>query len=115
MKNILALVGLLVVLVAGLGWYLGWYQLSTQPGADGHRTINVDVNQKKILEDEQNLQKKISGAVATETKGDTSVVPNVPSGTPEKKVEGTPTSGGGLTINPDGSFTITPPYKNVGQ
>ena len=115
MKNILALIGLVVVLVVALGWYLGWYQLSTQPGTDGHRTINVDVNQKKILEDEQNLQKKITGAGSSDTQGTNTIVPSVPNSAPQKKVEGTPTSGGGLTINEDGSFTITAPYKNVGQ
>ena len=114
MKNILALIGLVVVLVVGLGWYLGWYQFSTQPGAEGHRTINVDVNLKKALEDEQNLQKKITGAGSNtnDPKG-TTVVPNVPA--TEKKVEGQTTSGGGIRFNPDGSMEIIPPYKNVGQ
>jgi hypothetical protein len=112
MKNFLALIGLIVVLVVGLGWYLGWYQLSTQPGSDGHRTINVDINTKKPLQDGQNLQKKISEAIGNnDQKGSNTIVPNVPNS--EKKVEGQPT--GGIRFNEDGSFTIIPPYKNVGQ
>ncbi len=31
MKNLLALVGAAVVTFAGLGWYLGWYNLTRQP------------------------------------------------------------------------------------
>ena len=110
MKNILALIGLVVVLVAGLGWYLGWYELSTQPGADGHRSINVDVNLKKAIEDEQNLQKKLTGAgnKTDDTKG-TTIVPNVP--TPEpKNVDGQTT---GFRFDKDATYL--PPYKNVGQ
>lgn len=118
MKNILALIGLVVVLVIGLGWYLGWFQVQSQPSSDGHRNFNVDVNTKKIIEDEQNAQKKISGAINNsgsnnDSKGTTTIVPSVPT---EKKVEAQPVSGtGGLKINDDGSFTIIPPYKNVGQ
>ena len=46
MKNLLALVGLVVVLVAGLGWYLGWYKLSSE---GGH--VKVDVDTKEIRDD----------------------------------------------------------------
>lgn len=46
MKNLLALIGLVVVLVAGLGWYLGWYKLSAE---SGH--VKVDVDTKEIRED----------------------------------------------------------------
>ncbi len=113
MKNMLALIGLVVVLVAGLGWYLGWYQVGVEPGADGHSKINVDVNRKKIIEDEQNLQKKVTGAVSGDTKGTTTIVPNVPTSEP-KKVEGQTTGGGGFRFNPDGSIEIVTPYKNVG-
>lgn len=115
MKNTLALIGLVVVLVVGLGWYLEWYKIGTGPSSDGHRTFNVDVNTKKPIEDGQNLQKKISGAINhDDSKGSNTIVPSLP--TPEKKVEGQPASGsGGFKFNDDGSITIIPPYKNVGQ
>ena len=110
MKNILALIGLAVVLVAGLGWYLGWYQIGTEPGSDGHRKINVDVNTKKILEDEQNLQKKVSGALSNDNKG-TPVTPTP--ATPNDKVETT-----GFKFENDGSVKMVFPkveFKTTGQ
>jgi hypothetical protein len=51
MRNTLALVAAGVLAVAGLGWYLGWYQVKSTPMPDGHRAINIDVNGKKIAED----------------------------------------------------------------
>src|SRR5438309_7009889 len=109
MKNILALIGAAVVLFVGLGWYLEWYKLGSEPTPDGHRKINVDVNTKKIIADEQNAVKKVSDVISSETKG-TTVVPSIPTPAPEKKVEGQPT---GFQYNADGSITIIPPYKNI--
>lgn len=51
MRNILALLAAGAIAVAGLGWYLGWYQFKSTPSADGHRQINIDVNTTKIVED----------------------------------------------------------------
>jgi hypothetical protein len=51
MRNTLALLAAGVLAVAGLGWYLGWYQVKSTPLPDGHRAINIDVNGKKIAED----------------------------------------------------------------
>ena len=60
MRNFLAFVGLAVVSIVGIGWYLDWYKVKTTPAADGHRTISVDVNTPKITQDikkeEKNLQ-----------------------------------------------------------
>ncbi len=75
MKNILALVGLLVVGFAGAGWYLGWYKLGVEPGTTGHTKVNADVDTDKIKQDVQNGAKKISDFVA-----------------PQKSVEGQTTS-----------------------
>ncbi len=51
MKNLLALVGALVVTFAAAGWYLGWYQVQTTTDANGHREVNIDLNTKKIQAD----------------------------------------------------------------
>jgi hypothetical protein len=37
--------------LAGVGWYLGWFQFTSQPASDGHRQISVDVNTNKASED----------------------------------------------------------------
>ena len=51
MRNLLALVGLAVVVFGGLGGYLGWYKVSRQPSTNGEVNLGVNVNTKKIKED----------------------------------------------------------------
>lgn len=51
MKNLLALVGAAVVTFVGLGWYLGWYNLTRQPGTPGTQRFQVDVNPNKFTTD----------------------------------------------------------------
>ena len=96
MKNILALIGLAVVLFAGLGWYLGWYKLGVEPAADGHRKINVDVDVNKIKSDAKKGEQKIEQVITPGSNGATSAPT-------EKKVEATPT---GMRINPDGTVDL---------
>jgi hypothetical protein len=52
MRNLLALLGAALVAFLGLGWYLDWYHVTpkTSPTA-GHRSLEIDVNAKKIGED----------------------------------------------------------------
>ncbi len=58
MRNLLALVGLLVVLFLGLGWYLDWYRVRpvTSITDPGHKTYTIDINAQKVEDD---VQKKI--------------------------------------------------------
>src|SRR5207245_2665734 len=35
----------------GLGWYLGWYQVSSLPNPRGEQSVQVDINPTKITED----------------------------------------------------------------
>jgi hypothetical protein len=51
MRNILAFLAALALTVAGLGWYLGWYQVQTKPGGAGHQTLNIDINTEKAARD----------------------------------------------------------------
>ena len=51
MRNLLAFLSALTLTFFGLGWYLGWYKIQTSIPQDGHQSINVDVNNKKIKED----------------------------------------------------------------
>jgi hypothetical protein len=50
-KNLLALLGFVIVLFAGLGWYLGWYHVAISPAADGHKKVEFDVNTSKLSGD----------------------------------------------------------------
>jgi hypothetical protein len=51
MRNLLALIGALVVTVTGLGWYLDWFKIRNSPAPAGHRSLNIDINTVKISED----------------------------------------------------------------
>jgi hypothetical protein len=77
MRNLLALLGAAILTILVVGWYLGWYNISSAPsGTSGHSKLEVDINSDKIGQDvkkgEQNVQDFI------EKKGDA----NSPSTTP---------------------------------
>jgi hypothetical protein len=49
MRNLLALLGAALVVFLGLGWYLDWYHITPKPASTaGHRSIEIDINSKKI-------------------------------------------------------------------
>ena len=104
MKNLLALIGLAVVIVGGLGWYLGWYQLGTQQGVNGHRIITVDVDTKKAIENGKNGVQKVSSIISNETKGTSPVLPDA------KQVEGQTT---GIQFDRDGGAVIVLPKIEI--
>jgi|SRR5690349_3213083 hypothetical protein len=51
MRNILALVGAAAVAFLAVGWYLGWYQVSSTTTPQGPQNVQVDINPNKITED----------------------------------------------------------------
>lgn len=51
MRNFLAFVGASVVVVLGLGYYLGWYRVTPQKSTPGQARLQLDINQDKISED----------------------------------------------------------------
>jgi len=51
MRNILAAVGAAVVAFLAVGWYLGWYQVSSTTSSKGPQSVQVDINPTKITED----------------------------------------------------------------
>ena len=71
MKTLVFLVVLLAVGVAGLGFYRGWFRLSTDnTNPQSSTTFTVDKN--KIHEDEQKVKDEVQGLKqeATEKTGD---------------------------------------------
>jgi hypothetical protein len=48
MRNLLALLAAFMLTFAGVGWYLGWFQVRSHAGTEGNRTVNIDNNTKKI-------------------------------------------------------------------
>jgi len=60
MIRLLGVVFLLMLVVGGLGWFLGWFTLSTS--GDGVNThINVVVDQQKMKADEERAKTKLDG------------------------------------------------------
>jgi hypothetical protein len=51
MRNILAAIGAAVVAFLAVGWYLGWYQVSSTPSSKGPQAVQVDINPTKITDD----------------------------------------------------------------
>jgi hypothetical protein len=104
MRNLLALLAAVVLVVAGIGWYRGWFHVQARPGSDGHEQISIDVDRKKIAADVkkgvaegtheiQNLIKK---------DGHTTVMPG--QAPPPGPVSGVTNS---FRFNPDGSIEYT--------
>ena len=63
MRNILACIAAGVLILAGVGWYLGWFRVQTAPAPDGHREVKIDVDGNKVKADlnkgEQSIEKLI--------------------------------------------------------
>src|SRR5262245_47443537 len=83
MRNLLALIGALVVVGGGVGWYMGWYKLSFTRESDGNLQIKTDVDTNKVNKDVTEGVKNLSSAVEAQTNkaaNDTKTAP--PNGTP---------------------------------
>jgi hypothetical protein len=100
MRNTLALLAAGVLAFAGLGWYLGWYHIKTTPTSDGHQTINVDVDTKKITEDVGKEIKQGEEYLKQHKPGTTQVT--TPTGQSRFRVEN------GVVIDTEGVSTPTP-------
>jgi hypothetical protein len=54
---------LVALAFAGVGWYLGWYKIKTEPAAPGHHHVDIDFNGSKIREDSQKGLQKVEERV----------------------------------------------------
>lgn len=69
MRNLLAFMAAAALTVVGVGWYLGWYRVSSTSTQEGKRSINIELNTTKIDTDllkgedkiHQALEKRHSG------------------------------------------------------
>lgn len=60
MRNMLALFATVLLTVVGLGWYLDWYKVRSQPASvPGQHSVNIDINTTKISTDLQKGEQKI--------------------------------------------------------
>jgi hypothetical protein len=72
MRNMLALVGLAVVVFAGVGYVRGWYTFSFAAGSDGKTDFNMKVDTKRLEADAADGASKIGQAIENlKSKADT--------------------------------------------
>ncbi|MHB1425722.1 MAG: hypothetical protein ACYC3I_21345 [Gemmataceae bacterium] len=60
MRNMLALFGAALLTVVGVGWYLGWYKVRSQPASlPGQHSVNIDIDTNKITKDLQQGEERL--------------------------------------------------------
>jgi hypothetical protein len=63
MRNLLAFLAALVLTLAGVGWYLGWFEVSSNRSFTGHRQVHIDIDTQKVGKDIEKGKETIEGAV----------------------------------------------------
>jgi hypothetical protein len=80
MRNLLALAAAGILGFAGIGWYLGWYSIQSEPTPTG-RHISIDLNTPKIKEDVGRGKEKLRDYLTPDDKI-ISNTPPAPNGSP---------------------------------
>jgi hypothetical protein len=70
MRNLLALIGLVVVGVAAVGWYCGWYKLTVTKATDGKPEIKTTVDTDKVTQDSSAFFKRMEQLVTEKVRQD---------------------------------------------
>lgn len=84
MRNLLALLAAAVLAFAGIGWYLGWYEVKSEPSVSGHEKVNIDINGSKIISDVRKGKqvvddmKKSASDAASNAAADAPAAPAIP-------------------------------------
>ncbi len=108
MRNLLALIGLVVVGFAGAGWYFGWYKLGVDAHDPSHPKVNVEFEKDKITKDLQNGVKNVSGVIQKEVQGQPTSLPVAPTELPSLPPPPAPAFNPGNGANP-GPIPLPPP------
>ena len=72
MRNILAFLAAMVLMIGGTGWYLGWFSVQSTAGSAGKRQVNIEVDSRKISEDLQKGTEKIQQVIDQSRSADSS-------------------------------------------
>jgi hypothetical protein len=107
---VLTLLGAAVVTFAVVGWFLGWYQVRTTPGPDGHRQVNIDFNTPKISQDLSKGGAKIKNMLQSHT---TTTAPTLPPLPLPPGSQTSTTQGSGEGIQPASGTVIVRPSSSV--
>jgi hypothetical protein len=88
MRNLLAFLALVVLVVGGIGLYQGWFKIQSVPAAEGHQHINLDVDKKKIADDLHRTEQRFQKAIENNAKDDSGKgTGNAPPDAPKKDSE----------------------------
>lgn len=66
MKNFIVLLVVLLLVVAGIGFYRGWFTTATST-TDHKTNVNLSVDREKIQDDMDSLKKRTSSALESKT------------------------------------------------
>lgn len=77
-KNLLALVGLVVVVFVGAGWYLGWYKVAEQSDGQGHPQLRIQVNASQVTSDLHKAEQKVIEDLEKAKAASTPAAPSAP-------------------------------------
>jgi hypothetical protein len=113
MRNIFALIGVLVVGVGGLGWYLGWYKMNVTKNPEGNLQIQTDVDTKKLSGDSTEFFQKVGQMVGDKVNqaGQNGTTPptTTPANTPGSTPANSPLQGSGPTTPTNNTPSAPPP------
>lgn len=63
MRNLLALIGFVIVLFLGVGYVRGWYTFDYSTDANGRVKVSGDIDAKKIKEDGSEFKDKAGNVI----------------------------------------------------
>jgi hypothetical protein len=58
MRNMLAFLAALTLVVAGLGWFLDWYKVRSATLPSGNHNVNIEIDSSKFYQDLQKGEEK---------------------------------------------------------
>jgi hypothetical protein len=121
MKNMLALAAFGVLVVAAVGYFLGWYHISSTKAPTGHNQVTIDIDAQKVKQDVEKGKQKVQD-IMHKDKGkneNTSGTPTpppppsstytVPSPPPGSTGSLLPTANGSSDQHKDGAFVLPGP------
>jgi hypothetical protein len=59
MRNLLAFAAAAMITLAAVGWYRDWFHIQSQSNAPGSRSVEININTRKIDEDLKKGEQKI--------------------------------------------------------
>ena len=115
MRNMLALFAAALLTIVGAGWYLGWYQVRSQPASvPGQHSVQIDIDTHKIGEDLQKGEKKIQQMIENKAKDEAKSAPD-PKKLNDNLMLPSPPSAPQLSIQTEGGSSLPGSSLQIGK